>query len=206
MAEMGILQTENPLPSPAFTNAIPENTLEAEDWKHRPPYHTHGHDTFGPIKWKGSCKCGKITYALNRDRPLNAKFCHCRGCQVMHGAPFQWAAIFHKDDVSFTKGSSGLAFFSAAHNSQKYDNPTKVSCSFCHTLIMDEGRNMCLLFPQLIHLEGSSDERRKRLEEFKPTCHIYYEQRMFDVPDGRPKWSEMDEHSQLLDDHGKPIQ
>ncbi|KAJ5765204.1 hypothetical protein N7520_004763 [Penicillium odoratum] len=205
MAEMGIKNTENPLPTPAVTNAVSENTLESEDWKHRPPYHIQGQDEFGPIKWRGSCKCGKITYALNRDRPLNAKFCHCRGCQVMHGAPFQWAAIFHKHDISFDKGSSGLAFFSASKNSQQYDMPTKVSCSYCHTLIMDEGRTTCLLFPQLIEREGSQDERRKQLEVFKPTCHIYYEDRMFDVPDELPKWSEMDGKSQRLDDHGKPI-
>ncbi|KAJ5536013.1 hypothetical protein N7513_009199 [Penicillium frequentans] len=206
MSEMGIHDTELPLPSPAFTNAYPENTLDAEDWKHRPPYHIQSHDEFGPIKWTASCKCGRVTYSLNRERPLNAKFCHCQGCQVMHGAPMQWAAIFHKQDLSFAKGSSGLSFFSSSLNSQKYDMPTKVSCSFCHTLIMDEGRNTCLLYPQLIQFEGTADERRKQLELFKPTCHIFYKQRMFDMPDGLPKWSEMDGKSQLLDDSGNPTQ
>ncbi|KAJ6110843.1 hypothetical protein N7486_003078 [Penicillium sp. IBT 16267x] len=202
---MGIHNTEFPLPSPAVTNVFPENTLESEDWKHRPPYHIQDEKEFGPIR-KASCQCGRITYAMNRDRPLNAKFCHCRGCQVMHGAPFQLAAIFHKQDISFAKGSSGLSFFSATLNSQKYDMPTKVSCSYCHTLIMDEGSNTCLVYPQLIQLEGSAEERRKQLEVFKPTCHIFYQERMFDMPDGIPKWAEMDAHSQQLDDYGKMIQ
>lgn len=38
---------------------------------------------------------------------------------------------------------------------------------------MDEGRNMCLIFPQLIELEGSGDEQREKREAFKPTyVHI----------------------------------
>jgi len=66
---------------------------------------------------------------------------------------------------------------------------------------------MCLLFPQMIELEGSHDEQRKQREEvFKPTCHIFYEQRMMDIPDGTPKWSEMDQSSRLLNDQGIPIE
>jgi uncharacterized membrane protein len=34
---------------------------------------------------------------------------------------------------------------------------------------MDEGRNVCLIFPQLIELEGSSDEQREQRGAFKPT-------------------------------------
>lgn len=169
MAEMGAFKTDDPLPSPAFTNNYHEHTLKDEAWKHRAPYRIQTPEEFGPVKWRAKCKCGRISYTLKRDKPLNAKFCHCRGCQVMHGAPFQWAAIFHKDDVNFTKGCSGLSFYSSSQNSQKYQMPTKVSCSFCHTLIMDEGRNVCLLFPQLIELEGSQDEQRKKREAFKPT-------------------------------------
>jgi hypothetical protein len=33
---------------------------------------------------------------------------------------------------------------------------------------MDEGRNMCLIFPQLIEVEGSSQEQREKKAVFKP--------------------------------------
>lgn len=36
-------------------------------------------------------------------------------------------------------------------------------------------------------------------------CHIFYEQRMMDIPDGTPKWSGMDQSSQLLNDRGIPL-
>lgn len=52
---------------------------------------------------------------------------------------------------------------------------------------MDEGRNMILLFPSLV--EGVHTQIG--LETFKPTMHIFYSQRVVDLPnDGLPKWSE----------------
>src|SRR5438034_8125276 len=58
---------------------------EREQWKYEPPYRIQPPDDFGPVHWRGSCECGKATYQLNRQMPLDAKFCHCRGCQVLHG-------------------------------------------------------------------------------------------------------------------------
>ncbi len=68
------------------------------------------------------------------------------------GAPFQWAAIFHKEDLHFEKGAEGLAFYHAPTNGAHYELPVKVSCAYCHSPIMDEGRNSeqfhshCLIF------------------------------------------------------------
>lgn len=80
----------SPLPKPAYTNTVPEHTAEAEQWKHRPPYLVQSADEFGPVRWHGKCQCGRVTYKVNRERPLNAKYCHCRGCQIMHGSPSLW--------------------------------------------------------------------------------------------------------------------
>ncbi|KAJ5795307.1 hypothetical protein N7457_001906 [Penicillium paradoxum] len=204
MAQSGFPNADSPLPCPAVTNIIPESSPE-QVWRHNPPYERQS-EGFGPIQWRGKCLCGRITYVLNRAKPLNAKYCHCRGCQVAHGASFQWAAIFHKHEMAFTSGASGLVFYSSTHHSQEHDLPTKVYCANCRTPIMDEGRKMCLIFPQLIELEGSSDEQRQQREIFKPTCHMFYESRMMDIPDGLPKWRGMENSSDLLDDHGKLIE
>lgn len=40
--------------------------------------------------------------------------------------------------------------------------PCKVRCAKCGSLIMDEGRNMVLLFPTLLDLDN--DDGRKRFE------------------------------------------
>lgn len=67
---------------------------------------------------------------------------------------------------------------------------------------MDEGRNMILLFPTLIEGIGS-DKGRKA---FAATCHMFYNQRVVDfIADGAVKWEGLDNHSNLLDDHGNVL-
>ncbi|CAG8109878.1 unnamed protein product [Penicillium nalgiovense] len=195
----------DPLPCPAQTNTTSESTPE-EHWKHLPPYEVKSGEQFSSIQWRGKCFCGKITYLLKREKPLNAKYCHCRVCRVTHGAPVQWSAIFHKHDMLFTNGASGLAFYSTTHQNQTHMLPSKVSCANCRTPIMDEGRNMCLIFPQLIEIEGSSQEQREKRAVFKPRCHIFYDSRMTDCHDGLPKWSGMENSSVPMNDEGIPIE
>ncbi|KAK4905433.1 hypothetical protein LTR66_017812, partial [Elasticomyces elasticus] len=77
---------------------------EEDQWKFRQPYRIHEDDEKFDAKWKGSCHCGKVKYELSRERPLASKFCHCTTCQRLHGAPFQWATIFKKEDINFTHG------------------------------------------------------------------------------------------------------
>lgn len=55
--------------------------------------------------------------------------------------------------------------------------PCKVRCNFCHSPIMDEGRNMILLFPSLIDFKNDEDKKL-----FRPRCHMFYPQRVMDVP------------------------
>lgn len=67
---------------------------------------------------------------------------------------------------------------------------------------MDEGRNMILLFPTLI--EGMTEKKNRDI--FKPTCHMFYNQRAVDFPgDGIVKWEGLDNQSNLIDDDGKVL-
>ncbi|KAK7224865.1 hypothetical protein V2G26_012868 [Clonostachys chloroleuca] len=165
-----------------------------EKWKHRAPYRVRQSTEEFEVKWRGSCHCGKVKYQLSRDKPLASKYCHCRTCQRLHGAPFQWAAIFEKEDINFTNGPRGLSWFNSSSNTAEHQLPCKVHCSYCKTPIMDEGRNMILLFPSLIEEVHTEIGR----EAFKPQMHIFYSQRVVDLPnDGLPKWSEH-ENSHLI--------
>jgi hypothetical protein len=60
---------------------------------------------------------------------------------------------------------------------------------------MDEGRNMILLFPTLIHFKTKAAKKK-----FNPKMHIFYSQRVVDIPDGLPKWSEANDKSDLIED------
>ncbi|KJZ72125.1 hypothetical protein HIM_08498 [Hirsutella minnesotensis 3608] len=162
-----------------------------------PPYRTPDHmakEQGGfEKKIRGSCHCGKIIYWISRDKPLAAKFCHCSDCKTIHGAPFQWAAIFHKTDMAFDGGIRGLRFYNSRTREAEHQLPCKVGCAYCGSSIMDEGRNMVLLFPTLLALD---DEQRK---DFKPQCHIFWSQRVVDIVDDLPKWEGLDEKSTLLE-------
>lgn len=98
---------------------------------------------------------------------------------VIVAAPFQWAAIFHKTDINFSRGHHNLEWYDPTDKDISHRVPCKVRCNYCHSPIMDEGRNMILLFPSLIHLK--TDEAKLK---FRPRCHMFYNQRVIDIPDG----------------------
>jgi hypothetical protein len=130
------------------------------------------------------CFCGTVRYLALAD-PVDAKLCHCRTCQVLHGAPMQWAAIFRKSDVRFTVGEEHLRFYNSAFDLHERILPCKVSCALCGTPIADDGRSMWLAFPSLFDF-GTPP---RVPAPFKPTCHIFYSMRVMEIEDGLPKWS-----------------
>ncbi|CZR69030.1 uncharacterized protein PAC_18931 [Phialocephala subalpina] len=173
------------------------NDVEGEknEWKFREPYKVHENDPDFKALYEGSCHCGRIQYQLSREKPLDAKFCHCSTCQILHGAPFQWAAIFHKSDINFTHGHNDLGWYESSEKTTKHKLPCKVSCAYCRSPIMDEGRRMVLLFPSLIKFKSVEEKKN-----FDPTCHMFYSKRLVNIPDGLPKWSEMQNKSDLIED------
>ena len=56
-------------------------------------------------------------------------------------------------------GAEGLAFYSARDGRAHHRPPCKVSCAYCHTPIMGEGRSVVLVFPGIIRAD---DPERKR--------------------------------------------
>lgn len=115
-------------------NGRNESTSGKNDWKKRPPYSIHD-DNFKAI-YEASCHCGKVQYGLSRKEPLDSKLCHCTTCQTQHAAPFQWAAIFHKEDINFKEGHHHLEWYDPTEKSVEHKLPCKVRCSFCHSPIM----------------------------------------------------------------------
>ncbi|TKX26755.1 putative lutathione-dependent formaldehyde-activating enzyme [Elsinoe australis] len=172
-----------------------QETEGLSQWKQRPPYRIHEPNENFKVRYEASCHCGKVKYQLSREEPLDSKLCHCTTCQTQHAAPFQWAAIFHKDDINFSHGHHDLEWYDPTDKSIEHKLPCKVRCSFCHSPIMDEGRNMILLFPSLVHLKTDQDKAN-----FKPRLHMFYGQRVMDIPDGLPKWSGLNDESDLIED------
>ena len=145
------------------------------------------------VKYRSSCHCRAVQYEVCAD-PVDSKICHCRVCQTLHAAPMQWAAIFHKHHVRFSRGLTHLNFYNSELNKEERILPCKVSCAMCGTPIADEGRRMWLAFPTLFNFSA----RLQVTEAFKPTCHIFYGMRMIDMNDVLPKWSGHKNVSTLL--------
>ena len=150
-------------------------------------------DTAFVPKYKASCFCGAVQYEVSAD-PVDAKICHCLTCQRLHGAPMQWAAIFHKRHVRLTAGFDSLTFYNNEQDRPERIMPCKISCGRCGTPIADEGRRMWLAFPSLFNFGPAANVP----EAFKPTCHIFYSTRVVEPHDDLPKWSGHKNHSELL--------
>lgn len=58
---------------------------ETPDWQQEIPYILAKNEKDFKIKYKSSCLCGAVEYCVNAD-PKGSKFCHCTGCQRLHGA------------------------------------------------------------------------------------------------------------------------
>jgi hypothetical protein len=142
-------------------------------------------------KYRAACHCGAVRYEVSSD-PVDAKICHCQACRTLHGAPMQWAAIFHKRHVRFTAGLEQMTFYNSERDCPERILPCKVSCARCGTPIADEGRRMWLAFPPLFEFGMAVPEA------FRPSCHIFYGSRMMDIHDDLPKWSGHKNHSDRL--------
>src|ERR1700760_4438539 len=94
---------------------------------------------------------------------------------VFAAAPFQWAAIFHKEDINFEHGHHDLEWYDPTSKSTEHKLPCKVRCRYCHSPIMDEGRNMILMFPSLIDLntQEARDKFKPRWVNVKSTWKSY---------------------------------
>ena len=61
--------------------------------------------------------------------------------------------------MAFESGAENLRFYNSSSQAQERELPCKVSCSYCGSLIMDEGRNMVLLFPTLLSFENEAQRK-----------------------------------------------
>lgn len=70
---------------------------------------------------------------------------------------------------------------------------------------------MILLFPSLIHFKSDEQKLKFRPRFVSPfwkhvdvanhdSCHMFYGERVIDIADGLPKWSGVDEKSELIED------
>ena len=154
---------------------------QGDSWRQAPPY-AQRVDPFH-VQYRARCFCGAVAFEVCSD-PVDSKLCHCPQCQSLHGAPFQWAVIFHKHHVRFVRGVEHLHFYNAGAGRSEHVLPCKLSCELCRTPIADEGRRMFLAFGPLFDFGYPP----RVPPAFRPTCHIFYGARVIDCDDDLPKY------------------
>ncbi|KAK8079111.1 hypothetical protein PG994_002918, partial [Apiospora phragmitis] len=178
-----------------------EKRKEGNEWRDRPPYRTTAENDHAVKHHEAQCNCGRIKYWLSREKPLASKYCHCTDCQSLH------------------ERSKGLAFYHAQKKHTYHDLPCKVSCAYCHAPIMDEGRNMVLMFPAIIKFKTRRPRRhssQRKYAYFVPfmymkliwmiyRMHIFYSRRCLDITDGKTKWAELDDQSEKVRRRAKRV-
>ncbi|WVF70820.1 hypothetical protein IAT40_005614 [Kwoniella sp. CBS 6097] len=194
---------------------------EDDEWLKDAPFYLGKSREGWETKWRESCWCGKTAFVYDAD-PLQAKYCHCEDCQRLHGAPFQHAAVFKKENIRLDSDPKWIGFLSAhgeVHplSSTPTPLPRKISCRACGSPLMDEGRNMIMAFPPAFewtrtHKEvkhakpeeekGDSGKKDKigMPEAFRASCHIFYERRCVNINDGLTKWRGHKEESDKMGD------
>ena len=160
-------------------------------WQEEPPYGCPDPSGF-EVRYRAQCFCGAVAFET-RAEPVDAKFCHCPTCQRLHGAPFQWAVIFHKADVRFVRGVDNLYFFHSERGEAGHILPCKLSCATCRSPVADEGRRMFLAFGPLFDF----GQPPRVPAAFRPSCHLFYGSRVVDIDDEKPKYVGDKGHSPL---------
>lgn len=174
-----------------------------EDARSRPPF------TSSPsfeASYTASCHCSLVRFEVSGE-PESVMYCHCESCQTIHGTPYQWAAVFHKDKVRITSSPETLRFYRSSPDivdgdeRVAYGLPCKISCRRCGAPICDEGRNMMMMMPTYLAFPrenegrggggggGDAEEGRKIVPlAFRAQHHMFYGKRVADMDDGLDKY------------------
>ncbi len=127
------------------------------------------------MQLSGKCPCGKVAFTAT-EAPVFQGYCHCESCQRAQAAPMLAFALFPAQAVTIEGDTTAL-------NVSGSDGAAiRLSCAACGTRVANEpgGGSLGLraLFPSLF------DQH----DWFKPTMHIFCEDRMVDVSDELPKY------------------
>lgn len=171
----GPLSSDNQTPPKTSKNVVP-SPLSPGSLSMEVVHHSTTHKNI----YDAQCFCGRVRYQV-RGEPSSAKLCHCQACQLLHGAPLEWVALFDKQNVRFPDPSSleYLYFYNSqtdkawdSSNADRRELPVKVSCTHCRTPIADEGTHLWLGFCPLFGFvkeddSATHDKNHKKRTSYK---------------------------------------
>lgn len=127
---------------------------------------------------RGSCYCGAVTVTV-KGPPAAAGYCHCLECRKWHSAPINAFGIWPEANVTI-EGPTTTSAVSEASG--------RVSCSKCGGCLVNLKPTLGMTAVYPMTLAGP-----EATFKFEPAFHIFYAERVMDVHDELPKFTDMPE-------------
>lgn len=131
------------------------------------------------MDYHAECYCGVVKLAIQGD-PVVQCYCHCSSCRKWSGQPVTACILWPEAQVNIVAGRDQM------HRHSNTDHPEggKFSCKICGGAIGTflPGSRMYDIFGGVL-----------RDFTFQPSSHINYQERVFDLVDGLPKFRDMPE-------------
>ncbi|MFO7857270.1 MAG: GFA family protein [Paracoccaceae bacterium] len=123
----------------------------------------------------GRCFCGAVEIEVEGE-PAAQGYCHCVDCREWSAGPLNAFSLWQPDAVSVTKGEDKLKGYERTEAS---DRRFCVECGG-HVMTRHPGMGLIDVYPAV--LSGFSHA---------PALHVFYGERMMDVPDDLPKFKDL---------------
>ena len=131
----------------------------------------------------GTCLCGAVSVVLT-GKPTAVSICHCVICRKLSGAPFSAQALVKATQVAVVANDEGGG--DAASSLTSYASSPAVErhrCASCQSPVYATLAKGKMAAVPLAMLDAARDDAA-----MAPTHHMYYADRIMDVPDHLPKY------------------
>ena len=142
-----------------------------------------------PVTRQGKCYCGKVSISVTGP-PVMCSICHCSICRSLTGAPFSAQSLHARSNMECNTPEDALW-------AQSTSKPvTRYRCRECASpMYASLGKGKMVAIPLSVLFRRGMDENPTSddLAEsdaalFQPTHHMYYADRIMNVPDELPKY------------------
>ncbi len=136
----------------------------------------------------GQCFCGKIRYCVTSP-PVLFQHCHCRQCQIIHGASFVSWVGFKTDDCHIEDNEKVARVFNPGKSARCFCGHCGSHYCFTYTFIPEEWDEQSkALFGTLTYFAATTIRQNPYILDDKinpgfmqPHYHIY--------PENQPEWT-----------------
>jgi len=123
---------------------------------------------------KARCFCDAVELEISGE-PSVMGYCHCKDCAAWSATPINSFSLWHPEQVKFKRGEENVeTYFKTEHSHRKF-------CKKCGGHLMNDHPDSNLVDVFSVIIEGFN---------FKPSMHVYYENKTVSVKDGLPKFKD----------------